>query len=264
MRTRMPLNQSGMSAALVLVVMMIVGLAAIPIISRSSQKRKISEQMNVSVSASLVKQKLIGMILSPQSWQATQDHNNTAFTSFNSNQPPLLDIYSPDSSNPFYPSTNIQAGFDLKGNPCTEFRSSGNDNCPLRYEIQLKNRVFQNANWLDTLHFELSFKPESAGLILNAKAAQFTFDLVRNLNEQSVESACISISGLYDANTNSCSVQITRSVATCAGNQTYRGPAVNNGANNCDTKTTTASTCTGSQVVKGFDGNGNPVCGAPL
>lgn len=264
MRTCMPLNQSGMSVALVLIVIGVVGLAAIPIMSRSQQKIKISDQMNVSVSASLVKQKLIGLILAPQSWQATQNYNNAAFTNFNPNLPPNLDIYSPGLSNLYYPSTNEQAGFDLNGNPCLSFRSSGNDNCPLRYQIQLKNRVYQNANWVETLHFELVFKPESTGLILNVTTAQFTFDLVRNLNDQSVEAACISISGRYDATTNSCSEKITRPVQTCGSNQTYRGPAVNSAGSYCDTKTTTVTTCNGSHVVKSFGTDGNPICGAAI
>lgn len=264
MRTRMPLNQNGMSMIMVLVVMGIVGLSAISIMSMGDQKRKISGQMNVSVSASLVKQKLVGMILSPQSWQATQTHNSGAFVNFDSSHPPTLDIYTPDSNTPFYQPTNAQAGFDLKGNPCTTYSANGNDTCPFRYDITLKSRVFQNANWIDTLHFALTFTPASAGLILNTSTTQFTFDLVRNLNDQSVESACISISGLYDAETNSCSAKITKSVATCGGSQTYRGPASNNGSTNCDNKTAAPTACTGSQVVKGFDVNNNPVCGAPL
>ncbi len=264
MRTRMSLNQNGMSMVMVLVVMGIVGISAISIMSMGEQKRKISGQMNVSVSASLVKQKLVGMILSPQSWQATQTHNSLAFAGFNPDHPPTLNIYAPDSSTAFYQPTNAAAGFDLKGNPCTGFSTNGNDACPLRYDITLKSRVFQNANWIDTLHFALSFRPASAGLILNTSTAQFTFDLVRNLNDQSVESACISISGQYDANTNSCSQKITKSVASCAGSQTYRGPASNGGSTNCDNKTATPTACTGSQVVKGFDVNNNPVCGAPL
>lgn len=253
-----------MSLVLILVITGIIGLSAVSIMSMGDRKRKISQQMNISVSASLVKQKLVGMVLSPQSWQATQAHNSSAFASFNPASPPTLDIYTPDSSTPFYQPSNSHAGFDLKGNPCSNFDLSGNDNCPLRYDITLKSRVFQNSNWIDTLHFELTFKPASTGLILNTTASQFTFDLVRNLNDQSVESACISINGLYDTNSNSCSVKITKTASTCGSGQTYRGPASNNGANNCDSKTIAPAACTGSQVIKGFSQTGNPICGSPI
>ena len=121
MRTRMSLNQNGMSLVTVLVVMGIVGLSAISIMRMSAEKRKLSSQMNVSVSASLVKQKLVGMILSPQSWQATQANNSQAFTNFNVNLPPTINIYTPDSNTAFYQPTDSGAGFDLKGNPCTGF-----------------------------------------------------------------------------------------------------------------------------------------------
>lgn len=264
MRTRISLNQKGMSLVTVLVVMGIVGLSAISIMRMSDQKRKLSDQINLSTSANLVKQKLVGLILSPQSWQATQTHNSAEFANFNSNHPPTLNIYAPDSSTAYYQVTNPTAGFDLKGNPCTSFSANGNDSCPLRYDIKLKSRVFQNANWIDTLHFELSFKPASSGLILNAGTNQFTFDLVRNLNDQSVESACISINGIYDTQTNSCSAKITKSVASCAGGLTYRGPAANTSDTNCDSKTSTPTACTGSQVIKGFDSNRNPMCGNPI
>lgn len=264
MRTRMPLNQNGMSLVTVLIVMGIVGLSALSILRMSDQKRKLSQQMNVSVSASLVKQKLVGLILSPQSWQATQTHNSQAFANFNPNNPPTLNIYTPGSSTAFYQPTDSAAGFDLKGNPCTGFSANGNDSCPLRYDITLRSRVFQNANWIDTLHFALSFKPASSGLILNTSTAQFTFDLVRNLNDQSVEAACISISGVYDAATNACSEKITKPVAACGGGETYRGPASNAGSTNCDIKTTAPTACAGGQVIKGFGPNGNPTCGTPL
>ena len=265
----MPLNQNGMSLVTVIIVMGIVGLSALSVMRTSDQKRKISHQMNVAVSASIVKEKLVGLVLSPLSWQATQAHNPQAFSGLSSagqpsggvSAPPSLDIYTPDSSTAYYQATNGQAGFDLKGNPCTGFSANGNDECPFRYEITLSNRVFQNANWIDTLHFALSFKPASSGLILNTGNSQFTFDLVRNLNDQSVEASCISIKGVYHPDTNSCSEKMTNAVATCDSGKTYRGPASNSTSGNCDIKTSSPTACAAGQVIKGFDSSGSPFCG---
>ena len=264
MCARMSLNQKGMSLVMVLVITGIVGIAASTIVSTSSQKRKVSQHLNVSVSASLVKQKLVGIVLAPQSWQAIQTYNTQAFTNFNANSPPSLNIYTADSNVPFYQTTNAQAGFDLKGNPCTEFSANGNDNCPLRYDITLRNHVFQNGNWIDTIHFELSFKPATYRSMLNTSNHDLSFDLVRNLNDQSVESACISVHGVYDSTANACSIQVTKAVTACGGGLTYRGPAPNGSANNCDAKTTAIIACGGNQVVKGFDTRGNSICGAAL
>lgn len=274
MRTVVPLDQKGTSLVVVLVVMGIVGLSASVIMTIGSEKRKFTRQMNVRVSANLVKQKLVGMVLAPQSWQVTQNHNIDAFKSFNLDRPPRINIYAPDSS-VFYKSTDESAGFDLKGNPCTGFggqqtstgslRSVGNDSCPLRYVITLKDhRVDPNGNWIDKLHFELHFKPASSELVLNPKSPELTFELVRNLNDQSVEAACISISGRYDANSNSCSVKITKPAAVCGANQTYRGPATNESATNCDNKVLPTTVCAGTQVVKGFNADGSSICGAPI
>ncbi|MBC7458324.1 MAG: type II secretion system protein [Bdellovibrionaceae bacterium] len=262
----MPLNQKGMSILAVLAVTSIVGISTLSILTVSNNKRKILEQANVLLSANLVKQKLVGMILSPQSWQITQTNNTQAFTNFSPSVPPTLNIYTPDSSGSmlYYQPTNPGAGFDLKGNTCTQFNINGNDACPLRYDITLKNRVFQNGNWIDTLHFELSFAPASPALKLNAKSPQLTFDLVRNLNDLSVESACVSISGVYNAAENSCSVKVTKEVADCVNGTTYRGPATNAASSNCDNKAVPAASCAGNWVVKGFNNSGNPVCGESL
>lgn len=264
MRTRMPLNEKGMGIVVVLIVMAMVGAAAFVALTMGSEKRKFSSQMNVLVSANLVKQKLVGIVLAPQSWQITQAHNTAAFASFNPAQPSTLDIYTPDSTAAYYAPSNPRAGFDLKGTPCDGFSYNGNDSCPFRYVITLKNHVFQNGNWIDTLHFELNFKTLSTELKLNAAAPEFTFDLVRNLNEQSVESACVSINGVYNDANNACSMQLTKAVPPCTGNQTYRGPASVNGASNCETKSITARACIPGEVIKGFTANGTAYCGTPL
>lgn len=270
MRPRMPLNENGMTIIAILMVVTVVGIAASTILAMSVEKRKISNRLNVSASANLAKQKLVGAVMSPASWQLTQSGNASAFASFAGGAPsqnalPTLKIYIAGMSTPYYQPSNDKAGFDLTGAPCTSFDSvKGNDSCPLRYDVKLKSHVFQNSNWIDTVHFELSFKPKSTDLVFNAKASEFTFDLTRNLDDKSVESACISISGAYDAASNSCSVRITTPVATCASGKTYRGPASNSTSTNCDTKSLTVTTCASNQVVKTFDGNGNPVCGVAI
>ena len=246
--------------------MAIIGIAASMITTMGDQKRKISRQLSISISASLVKQKLVGIVLSPQSWQITQANNSAAFVGGGANKTyaPALNLYTPDSSTAFYASTNAQAGFDLNAMPCLQFSTRGNDACPLRYDITLKNHAFLNGNWVDTLHFALSYKPSSSGYVLNTLNPQFTFDLVRNLNDQSVESTCISVNGLYDANTSSCSIKLTTPVSNCANTQTYRGPSSNGQASNCDNKIIPATTCAAGQVINGFDAFGNPVCQVPI
>ncbi len=266
------LNQKGASQALVLVTFAIIGIVATVIITIGNQKRKISQQMNVGISANLIKEKLVGVVLSPKSWQVTQSHNHAAFSgstspsgsSSSGTAAPKLDLYLPDSTVAYYESKNPAAGFDLKGNVCNTFSASGNDDCPFHYDISLVNHVFQNANWIDTVHFELQFRPASLNMILNTSASQYSFDLTRNFNDQSVETACVSVHGNYDPNTNSCSIKLTDTVAACGAGETYRGPLVNASHTKCDPKRTVHTTCSGSQVIKGFNSNGNPICGAPL
>ena len=270
MCARLPLNDRGMSIVMVLVITAVIATAALTVMTMGSEKRKLAQAMNVAVSANVVKQKLVGLVLSPHSWQKTQINNSASFAAAGAGgsgehvaQVIPLSIYSPDSNEPFYDGTNPSAGFDLHGKPCASFSSAGNDACPFRYQISLKSRVFQNGNWIDTLHFKLFFSPKSQNLKLNASSPVYTFDLVRNLNDQSAEQACVSIHGTYNADTNACSVQITKPVAACGAAQTYRGPAANATSSNCETVRTVVTSCAGSQVIKGFSASGTPNCGAP-
>lgn len=263
MRTRMLINQRGMSLVTVLFAMGISTVVMASIIAMGQQKRKMSQQMNVTVSANIIKQKLVGMIIAPQSWQATQTRNSQAFANFNGSTRPLLDIYAANSTTVFYQSTNPQAGFDFNGKTCHTFSTQGNDTCPFRYAVTLKNRVFQNGNWIDTLNFELVFKPSSQ-LVLNTSSPEYTFDLVRNFNDNSVESACVAVKGVYNASLNTCTERLTPTVTGCPSNQTFRGPAKNGSSTHCDTRTVAQTTCSSGKLIKGFDSRGNPICGDPL
>ncbi len=260
---KLKINKRGMSLLVVLMVTGVVGISSLMVLNMGTQKRIVAQQMNMVVSADLIKQKLIGAVISPRSWQLTQANNNAAFAGFNPAAPPLLNLYKEDSGAVFYQAANAAAGFDFKGNQCTTFTNGGNDSCPFHYDISLKNRVLQNGSWIDTLHFALRFKPASTTFVLNAGSPQFTFDIVRNLDDRSVESSCLSVNGIYDAATNLCSVKVTKPVAACAGPQTYRGPASNVALTNCDNKIIAVTTCLGAQVVKGFALDGSPTCGAP-
>lgn len=264
-------DQKGMSIVLVLIVIAVIGAAAVTVMSMGNSKRKVSQQLDVSVAANLVKQKLMGIVLSPESWQITQEKNPTAFQAYKANNP-KLDLYIPgDSSAPYYQSSNPKSGFDLKGKPCTDFGSdpkvsgsTGNDNCPFRYDITLEGHQNINGAWFDTIHFQLSFKPRTANFLLNTDNTDLSFSLQRNVDSQSVETACISLNGTYNYKTNSCSTQLTTPVAACGEGKTYRGPAGSSGKSNCDSRAITATVCSSDKVVKGFDDRGNVVCGAPL
>jgi Na+-transporting NADH:ubiquinone oxidoreductase subunit NqrC len=268
MRARMPLNERGSVLVVVLLVTTVVAITAITTLAIGDQKRKLSRQMNVGVVAGLIKQKLVGMVLAPDSWQATQTNNPHAFTDTGaggqSPQSPMLDIYLPQVTQPYYQASNSRAGFDAKGNACNEFSNEGNDACPFRYEITVLSHTQQNGNWIDKLHFHLLFRPRSKETVLNAESSNYTFDLVRNLDDRSIESACVSVNGVYHSESNDCSVTLTKAVTSCPTGQTYRGPATDAQSSNCAPRSVATQSCSGSNVIKGFDSDRNPICGAPL
>lgn len=270
MRAGLPINQNGMSIVMVLVVTGIVGISTMAILAMGSQKRKVTQQMNLSTSVSAVKEKLTGLVVSPQSWQTIQSRNASAFTGpIDPEHLPSLDIYLPSSgagagTTAYYSSSNPTAGFDMKGKPCTGFNPDiGNDACPIHYDVSLKSRVFQNSNWIDTVKFSLKYRPATAGLQVNVNAADYSFDLVRNLDPQSAESACIAIGGNYITSENSCSKRLTKDYPACRGVNTFRGLASGPGGGNCEAKAIVATSCPGSQVIKGFR-ESRPICGEPL
>ena len=97
-------------------------------------------------------------------------------------------------------------------------------------------------------------------MVLNNKSDSYTFDLVRNLDEKSVESSCISLQGQYNVATGACSVKITAPTVCNTVPNAYRGPATTANSQPCESTVIAPRACTGGQVIKGFDPQGNPQC----
>lgn len=261
MRIFSPLNNRGMSLVTVLVALGIMGFVSMAIITWNSQKVKINQQINVSAVADQIKQRLLGAVLGPDSWQATQAHNSNAFApgvDVEKLQPQLNIYLRKDDTLPYYDLSNPQAGFNLQGDPCTKFNTEvGDDTCPFRYDVRLVKRVFQNNNnWIDTIRFALVFKPASSKLIFfnNAKNENYNFELARNLDGKSIEESCIAMKGIYTQNTNSCNVQITQETR-CPDGSVYKGPG-----EGCAAPVLAQQGCPTGVAVRGFDSAGKPIC----
>lgn len=267
-------SEKGSSLMSIVLAIGLMGIATLGILSWSTQKSHAGRQMNIHAVADQIKQRLVGAVISPNSWQLTQNYNTRAFAdpvfsqgngngpAANSEAYPKLNLYIAGSSGIYYETNNPNAGFSPAGVPCTNFDAqNGNDACPFRYDIRLVRHVYQNGNWIDTVRFELTFKPASSKYILNSKKSQYTFDLVRNLDEKSVESSCIALNGQYNANTGECSVRITRATSCAQNSGAYRGPAAN-GGQSCETPRAASLACGTGQVIKGFDARGTPQCAA--
>jgi hypothetical protein len=167
---------------------------------------------------------------------------------------------------PYYSSTDPTSGFDMFGNPCVSPNlfdpQLGNDLCPFHYDVTLVSRVYQNHNWLETVHFALSYKPQTSGQSLNTSAPQYSFDLVRNFNSQSVEQSCISVNGNYNSATASCTVSITQDTS-CGTGGAFVGPSASSSSGTCG-RLALAQSCASGTVLKGFGSDGTPICGPPI
>jgi hypothetical protein len=177
---------------------------------------------------------------------------------------PNLDIYSPDSgSTPYYRAGISNAGFDQHGNACDTFNAEkGNDDCPFHYDIRLKNHSFINGNWVDTLHFELNYRPANPKYALNTSGSRYTFDLARNLDQKSAETSCVSINGQYQTGSGNCSVKLTAPVDCATAAKAYRGPSGGTNTVNCETPRAPATACGNNMAIRSFSSNGNPQCAA--
>lgn len=272
MRGCLPIkNNRGMSVALVMGIVVIVGLAIGTVTSMQRNMIHSLQQMNVRSNALQIKQKLIGAIMSPDSWQVTQARNPRAFSAYTSNgqtrsqggssDGPLLDLFIPGSSVPFYASSVSTAGFDLAGETCKTFNAiDGNEKCPFRVEVRLKNRYLQDSSWVDVVGFKMLFKPGQENLVFKNSGSDFEFDLVRNLNSQSVQASCEALGGTYNSSSKTCSVSFAQEVRCSASNQSYRGPA----SGGCATRAITPTRCETGAVIRGFDSRGNPICVKPI
>ena len=77
-------SERGMSLAVVMIGVAISGIVAMGVVSWEKQKVAAKPRINVQATAEQIKQKLIGAVISPDSWQLTQSYNSAAFTTVTS------------------------------------------------------------------------------------------------------------------------------------------------------------------------------------
>lgn len=273
-------NEKGNVLIIALALTAVIAIGTVAMLSRNQTGQKVQQQTNLPGVVDQIKATLVGAVMSPQSWQIIQKRNAKAFAYKPPMYPPnqdagggptpttmplmmqSLDIYLVDSELPYYEATSPRAGFTMQGAPCggrdmkVAFNpDKGNDSCPFRYNVYLVSHVQHNGVWIDTLRFELLFRPEKASLIINEKSERYTFNLVRNVDENNVEATCKSIKGIYDKKKGACSIELAEEV-DCPSGQSYRG----SGGTSCVVMKVAAKSCAAGQSVSGFDQEGNPVC----
>lgn len=185
----------------------------------------------------------------------------------------MLNIYGLNPVDAYYSPTNARAGFDSNGEPCITYNPNGNDECPFRVEIRLIDHQLVNGAWVDTLRFGLKYRPLNQKTSFNPAIAEFNFQISRNVDIKSAESACLAINGTYYPDTNKCSIQLTKTSTACQTGYTYSGPEgetidnVSGGTSSdthCTQKVVLSQACQTGTVIKGFDEQGRPICGAAL
>lgn len=267
MYASLPLNQKGSTLIVVMISLVFLGLTAVVISNFNIQTLKTVTKASAPKSARMMKQKLLNLVLTPASWQNTQTKNSKKFSEFDPASPFLINIYQADGTDPYYNSELATTGFDYRANPCSQFVDDmtldGNDACPFRYDILLQNKTQVNGSWVETIRFTLLYHPKSQDILFNSNVPEFNFDIARNFNEQSVESTCISIGGLYDNIKNNCSRKISNELSTCGTGKVIKSQ--NKSANeNCVSASVPTKSCNTGQVIKGFNSQGQPLCASPL
>jgi len=280
MRSSLPVNsEKGISLVGVLMLVGLLGIASIGIVTWNKQKLATNRQINVQSTAEQIKQKLLGAVISPDSWAATSGHNSSAFssphvlstaTAVSTDLYPSLDLYLSNGSAPptlLYRSTDPQAGFNLQGDACSPFNSvSGNDECPFRYEVKLIKHQMQNTNWIDTIRFELSFKPATLNMVLNTGQSLFSFNIDRNFDAKSIETSCVALSGNYTSG--KCSVMLTPVVTCSSGAKAFAGLSSGGSASGgsggstsgCESPSISPVACGSNSAISGFSSSGSPQC----
>jgi len=259
-------SQRGFGLVGVLISLAVTGAIGLVIVDHLLLQRKVEAQQNVAVVADKIKNTLVGLVISPAAWQTTETYCPTAFHAqpsggSNSNALRLALYLDPAASSPYYDSRVPTAGFDRHGDPCNGFSMNGSDTCPFRYDLQLKSRTVVNGTYVDTVHFQFYYKPQSHSSTLNGDRAEYTFDLTRNYDQQSVETSCILVGGHFDTTTGSCSTWLTQDSRCSTTNGVLSGPSPTSTQANCATTTMSQSTCPTNTAVTGFTQTGTPVCG---
>jgi hypothetical protein len=108
-------------------------------------------------------------------------------------------------------------GFDITGNTCSTFSAisgEGNDACPYRADIKVSNMSDGSGACIEKLQFSVEFKynPRNqvkGGLnISDTPGAARRYTFTRDLNGESLEAFCKSVSGTFDAAKSNCQLGI--------------------------------------------------------
>lgn len=253
-------NQKGMALGTALFACMVLGLVTVYILNTSQNKRKIQENISVSVSADNIKNKLLNALNSKPSWDLTTSHNNIyplAGTTITT--PPKINIYDAETNAILIHSTNPTAGFNMSGETCNSFNlNEGHETCFFRYEVSVNSVTSSAGNYVVLVRANLLFKPRNSKFIFNSQKDKYSFNHSVGVDQSAAEEICESINGTFNATTSTCSQTLTPSASCNNPNQSYQGStptgvSSQSGSTGCAVTQLPQQTCATGQYLYGYD-----------
>ncbi len=252
------LNQKGMALGTALFVCIILGMVTLYILNTSQNKRKIQDNLTVTVSAENVKNRLINTLNSKASWELTTSHNNIYPLAGTTIVTPVpINVYDAETNEILFHSTNINSGFDANGAPCDTFNlNQGDDKCFFRYDVAVKNVTGSAGQYLVLVRAELLFKPRNKKYVFNSQKEKFSFDYTVGVDLSAAVDICQAISGTFNETNNTCSQTLTTAASCANANQTYQG-AASGVTSACGVTELPQQACPAGQYLYGYDATTN-------
>ncbi|MFP5520676.1 MAG: hypothetical protein ACLGGX_12285 [Bdellovibrionia bacterium] len=170
------INNKGITLTQVLVMMSVISISSVAILNLMESQKNVQTEMNVKTTLMTLRQNILGTIGNHYAWSQTRTKNFTMqclspsqpYCNPNSSQRALLALY--DSSGTLlYDSTDPQNGFTLSGQACNTYSVNGNDNCPIRIDIEWRGAcaAVPCADMEDMIHINFAYSPSTKSFPLN-------------------------------------------------------------------------------------------------
>lgn len=254
------LDQKGMALGTALFACIILGVVTLYILDTSQNKRKMQDNLTVTVSAENVKNRLINTLNSKPSWDLTTSHNNIYPLAGTTIVTPIpINVYDAETNGILFHSTNINTGFDANGAPCNTFNlSQGDDNCFFRYQVAVKSVTGSAGQYLVVVSADLLFKPRNKKYVFNSQKEKFSFDYTVGVDLSAAADICQAINGTFNETNNTCSQTLTTTASCTNANQTYQG-ASSGVTSACGVTELPQQTCPAGQYLYGYDATTNSI-----
>lgn len=263
MFARMSLNQKGFSFVEVMIATAMMTIAGIAVVSLSQLANQDSLQLRATRVVMTARSEIEAALKNPVSWQQTLAQNSSfKCASTGCNVAPGGGYYdfvvygTQPGTKVSYDPTDGTSRYSIQGGACPAGADSSDSRCPLKYVARWKP-ICQTYPCINpTLDIQISLVTEFGSKAPPLYAEKYQVSTVRGIGDGSLQSACQTLNGTYNAINNTCYPK--NAGKTCGAGEVISSVDANG---NLTCVPFYSGTCdSATQIMSGIDANGKVQC----